>query len=557
MTDNIQLVGLLVGGLIFLVLIIVGMLAKLYVRSTKEMAFVRTGAGGQKVIADGGALVLPVLQEITPVNMKTLRLMVERRNEEALITLDRMRADVTAEFYVRTKKDASAIAQAAQSFGDKTLNPEELKILLQGKFVDALRSVAAGMDMQQLHEKRAEFVQSVQLTVAEDLSKNGLELESVSLTGFDQTSIEYFNENNAFDAQGLANVAAITEQKREERNRIEQDTRIAIETKNLESEKKSLTIRQEDEFARLEQERAISIQKAEQEALIKQQEAVRSREAREAEIEAQRKIEEARIASEKEVQAAEIEKKKQLETANILRQQSIDISQQESSIAVATKSEEKSKAEAQAAKARAIFVKEEEEVVTVRQVAEAERAKSVEVIKAKEVAERDAIAVTIAAEADKEAAQNLSEAELIKAKAEAEAVTIKAEADRTRHEVAAYGEKSINEAKNVLEQEIIDHELKKLIAQIAPELVAASAKPMENIDSIKILSGFGGVGSPGVAGTAGEGGEVAGSGSIPNQLVDAMMKHRLQIPVIDQMLQQLDIDPSQYPSLPKDLGAKS
>ena len=557
MTDNIQLVGIALGGLIFLVLIIAGMLAKLYVRSTKEMAFVRTGAGGQKVIADGGALVLPVLQEITPVNMKTLRLMVERRNEEALITLDRMRADVTAEFYVRTKKDASAIAQAAQSFGDKTLNPEELKILLQGKFVDALRSVAAGMDMQQLHEKRAEFVQSVQLTVAEDLSKNGLELESVSLTGFDQTSIEYFNENNAFDAQGLANVAAITEQKREERNRIEQDTRIAIETKNLESEKKSLTIRQEDEFARLEQERAISIQKAEQEALIKQQEAVRSREAREAEIEAQRKIEEARIASEKEVQAAEIEKKKQLETANILRQQSIDISQQESSIAVATKSEEKSKAEAQAAKARAIFVKEEEEVVTVRQVAEAERAKSVEVIKAKEVAERDAIAVTIAAEADKEAAQNLSEAELIKAKAEAEAVTIKAEADRTRHEVAAYGEKSINEAKNVLEQEIIDHELKKLIAQIAPELVAASAKPMENIDSIKILSGFGGVGSPGVAGTAGEGGEVAGSGSIPNQLVDAMMKHRLQIPVIDQMLQQLDIDPSQYPSLPKDLGAKS
>ncbi len=37
------------------------------------------------------------------------------------------------------------------------------------------------------------FVQKVQQVVSEDLLKNGLELETVSLTGLDQTGFKYFN----------------------------------------------------------------------------------------------------------------------------------------------------------------------------------------------------------------------------------------------------------------------------------------------------------------------------------------------------------------------------
>ena len=40
----------------------------------------------------------------------------------------------------------------------------------------------------------------------ETIRKNGLELESVSLTSLDQTSKEFFNPNNAFDAEGLTAV---------------------------------------------------------------------------------------------------------------------------------------------------------------------------------------------------------------------------------------------------------------------------------------------------------------------------------------------------------------
>ena len=72
------------GGFAALVIIVIGIVfAKLYVRAPKDLAFVRTGLGGQRVIQDGGALKLPVLHDITWVNLRTLRLEVNRQREAA------------------------------------------------------------------------------------------------------------------------------------------------------------------------------------------------------------------------------------------------------------------------------------------------------------------------------------------------------------------------------------------------------------------------------------------------------------------------------------------
>jgi uncharacterized membrane protein YqiK len=532
-----------VAGLAVLI-VFLSILSRFYVRASKESSFVRTGLGGQKVIADGGAIVLPIFQQITPVNMMTLRLQVERANSEALITLDRIRADVKAEFFVRVKKDNEAIAQAAQSFGGKTLHPEELREILQGKFVDALRAVAAGMDMQTLHEKRADFVQSVQTTVAEDLAKNGLELESVSLTGLDQTSVEYFNATNSFDAQGLANIARITEAKREERNKIEQETRIRIEQKNLEAEQQSLTIRQEGEFARLGQEREVSMRKAEQEALIKTEQAMRHREAEESAILAAKQIALQNINKQREVEQSELEKKRQLETADIARKQAVEISQQEAAINIAQKSEAKSKAEAEASKALAEKVREEENVTTVRMIAEANRMREVEVISARQDAERDATRVTVAAEAEKKAAEDLALAKLTAARAEAESIIIRAEADQKRFEAEAYGTRSLNEAKNLLGEAVMAYEMKNILAKVAPELIAASMKPLESIESVRVLSTNGQlIGGSGGGDSSGSNGSSGGNGgNVPDQLVNALLRHRIQLPVVDDLLKQLGIN---------------
>jgi hypothetical protein len=72
---------------------------------------------------------------------------VSRGRNKALITKDRMRVDVVSEFYVRVQAQTDAIAAAAQMLGQRTLEPQTLKELVEGKFVDALRTVAAEMTM--------------------------------------------------------------------------------------------------------------------------------------------------------------------------------------------------------------------------------------------------------------------------------------------------------------------------------------------------------------------------------------------------------------------------
>ena len=193
------------GLLVLAIVVAIGvwLMHWLYLRSSKERAFVRTGLGGQKVVLDGGAFVLPIVHEVIPVNMNTLRLEVSRGRDKALITKDRMRVDVIAEFYVRVAAQPDAVAAAAQTLGLRTMEPAQLRELVEGKFIDALRTAAAEMTMEDLHEKRGHYVKRVRDAVAQDLTQNGLELEGASLTQLDQTSMEFFNPSNAFDAEGL------------------------------------------------------------------------------------------------------------------------------------------------------------------------------------------------------------------------------------------------------------------------------------------------------------------------------------------------------------------
>ncbi|WP_428618704.1 flotillin family protein, partial [Shewanella sp.] len=414
------LIGLLVIGLIF---------AKLYRRASKETAFVRTGFGGEKIIKDGGAIVLPVLHETIAVNMNTLRIEVEKMQKDALITKDRMRVDVRADFYLRVAPSVEGISMAAQTLGTRTTRVEEVKKLMESKFVDVLRAVAAEMTMTEMHEQRADFVQRVQNNVANDLEKNGLELESVSLTGFDQTDLQFFNENNAFDAEGRARLAKIIEEKRKETNDIEQENRIKIEQRNLEAEKESLEIEKAEEEARLIQQQALEFKRAEQKAEILKKQEQKTREEREAEIAKERAVETAQIEKTKDIETREIEKRKAIEQSRIQQQRDIEVAEQDKQIAVAQKSEEESAARAKAAEAEKLKVEKEEAVITVRQVAEANRRKEIEVIDARKEAERDAVGVTVEAEAEKRAAEDKASAILTEAKAAADAKKLKAEAD--------------------------------------------------------------------------------------------------------------------------------
>jgi uncharacterized membrane protein YqiK len=552
-----------IAGIILFTLIVMGLiLARLYRRASKEVSFVRTGFGGQKVVLNGGALVLPVLHESIPVNMNTLRLEVRRTGAQALITRDRMRVDVTAEFYVRVKPTVDAIANAAQTLGMRTMNPELLKDLVEGKFVDALRAVAAEMEMEELHEKRVDFVQKVQTVVSEDLLKNGLELESVSLTGLDQTSFEHFNPQNAFDAEGLTKLTEAIEMRRKKRNDIEQDTAVAVRQKNLEAQRITLEIMREEEYAKLQQEREVAIRRAGQEAEIAREQAENMRNAEEAQIIAKRQVDTSRIAAdraveeqriemERDVKEREIIKHRAIETAEVERRKTVELAEQDRAIAIAERSKAQSEAQAEADRARAAAVKEEEAVITVRETERAERVKSVELVEARKVAERDAISITVAAEAEKRAAEDRAEAiktaaqadsdkHRIQAEGLAQAEKLKAEAAAKRYEVDAAGKRAIHDADNLLSSAQIEMQLRMALIRHLPEIVRESVKPMERIDGIKIFQIEGLNGANGRA--AAEGEVAAGSTNLADQVVNSALRYRAQGPLLDSLMNEIGLN---------------
>ena len=526
------ILGLIVVAII--VAIAVWLLHWLYLRSSKERAFVRTGLGGQKVVLDGGAFVLPIVHDVIPVNMNTLRLEVTRGRDKALITKDRMRVDVIAEFYVRVKAEPQAVADAAQTLGTRTLEPEKLKELVEGKFVDALRTAAAEMTMEELHEKRGEYVKRVRGAVAGDLLMNGLELEAASLTQLDQTAMEFFNPSNAFDAEGLTRLTEQIERRKKQRNDIEQDTMIAIRNKNLEAEKHSLNIDRESEYARLTQEREVEVARAGQRAELARERADKDQEAERAQIASREAIEIARLLSERALDEERINKERELQTAEIERRKTVELAEQSRATDVAKASKAESEARASADQARAKAVTEEEKVFTARETEMASRRKQIELIEASMGAEREALRLTVAAGAEKAAAGDRGAAIRAQAQADADADKIRSLAMKIRYEIDAEGTRLMNESHNVLTVEARASALRLKLVEKMEGIIRESVRPLERIEGIKILH-VEGLGGGGGAGANGEGGNFADS------VVNSALRFRAQAPLVDQLLREIGV----------------
>jgi uncharacterized membrane protein YqiK len=322
-----QALGALILWLIIaaiVVVIAVYILRWLYRRSTKDTAFVRTGFGGEKVVVNGGAFVIPVLHETTPVNMNVMRIDVLRKDNDALITRNRMRVDVEAEFFVRVGSSREAVAAAAQTLSRRTLDVASMRELLEGKFAASLRTAAAQMTLEDMHERRKDYADLVRDMAAADLARNGLELETVAIVDLDQTSLEFFDPSNAFDAEGLTQLTDAIEARRRMRNEIEQRSQVDIRNQNLEAQKKVLEIDRESEYARLDQEREIEIQRAIQRSELIKERALRDRESEQAQLAAREQIEKARLAQERAIAEARISNEEDTQRREIARRRALE-----------------------------------------------------------------------------------------------------------------------------------------------------------------------------------------------------------------------------------------
>ena len=618
--------------------IIVYLLHWLYRRSSKEIAFVRTGMGGEQVVISGGAFVLPIIHNITSVGMKTLCIEVQRNGSKSFITKNRMRAEVTAEFYVRVAPTNDAVSIAAQTLGNRTLEPDSLKELVQGRFVDGLGVVAAKMSLDEIQENRSDYIKKVASHVEEAIKHTGLELETVSLTSLNQAPVSVFDPSNTFDAEGLTQITEFTQSRKKKRNDIEKDTEVSIRNKNLQSIKQTLEIEKEEEFSKYQQKREIEQQRAIENTETVKTKSEKEKESELAEISSQKDIEIARIGKkdfvemEKSIQETkliqEIEKRRK-DQNEFRKQTDIEIKQRdvdtEKSILELEREVEFSRLEkqrsvdikladekAQTAKeeARKRYESEEAYIMAEEQIKNAktaqqknvdsfkiaaeqetrvldiEKAKRIEIEekqKQLEVLEKSksvlktkmeeevARAKAVEAEEKVNSIRDIEQAEkakalgVIDASKNAEREKLAAMAAKIRYEIEASGKKALNEAENLRSDASRRSALRLKLAEKIEGIIREWVKPMQNIDSIKVvdvngLPGFsqgGGSSSSDGSGSEGSSASYGGDskkGSLADNVVNSALRYRAQQPFLDSLLKEIGMTPGEASNIRNILG---
>ena len=504
---------------IVVIAVVVIFLNRFYRKSSRDVAIIRTGFGGQRTLISGGCLALPFLHKIDEVSLRTIRIEVRRAGEKSLITEDRMRVDAELEFYVRVQPSIEGVATAAQSLGSKAFTPDGMRNLLEGRFIDAVQAIAASRTMDTLHEKRAEFVAAVSSLLRDNLAQNGILLDSVSLTRLDQTAFAALDENNAFNAVGMRRLAEIIAVNRKQRAEVEADAEISVRQTQLEATKRRLTLVQEEEQAQINQRLEIEKFKSHSDA-----EGARARE------ESMAASEGARIGREQETRVREIEKQRELRRLEIEAQLNSEVRKIDSAIQLSAKHAEEARAQAAAERARSEVILAQEQVQTERERAVADRSREIAV---KRVAEAGEVAEANAAT---EAAVLLR-----RAKAEAEATFTRAEAERVRMVAESEGSRALIDAENAQSGALLDMKLEKYRLDRLPEIVSQMMKPVEKIDSIRIhqVSGFGSSQPGGSGATDGS----AGNGKAPvTQVMDSILGMALQLPALKSIGDQIGVD---------------
>jgi len=436
-------------GLVVLIIVsIAAVITKLYRKASANMAFVRTGMGGVRVIQDGGTIVLPVVHQIVPVSMETMRLNVERRGAHALITKDNLRVDLSAEFYIKVHANSDDILQAARSLGARNVQPDAVSELVQEKLVSALRTVAATKELVELHAKRDEFASAVQQIVTHDLASNGLTLESVTISSLDQTDPSQLQEKNVFDAQGLRKIAEITQKARVERNIIEREAERQVQEKNVATTKKVLELqRDQAEFeaeqkmkvanVRAAREREVAEFKLAQDEAVSRRDIEKMKNVETTEVERTLAVEQAQVAK----QITLIAKVREQQTAEILKKQTVEVAERSREVAIAEKERERATAQAQQLTAEAQREAAKQKVITVQVSSEADREAQKKLIAAQQLISENKIREETAAdvqaytavkkaEAERQAAEAIYQAKLRLAEGDAQSNVKRAEGDR-------------------------------------------------------------------------------------------------------------------------------
>lgn len=456
------LIGL--AALVVVVFGLIGLFKAFYVKVEQGTALIVNDLSATPKVHFTGALIIPVLYKAEVMRISLITLQVDRRGKEGLICKDNMRADITVAYYLRVNETAADVLKVAKAVGvDRASDKDAVDELFNAKFSEALKTVGKKFEFIELFEQREQFRDEIVKVIGKDL--NGYVLEDVAIDYLEQTPKSLLDPSNILDSEGIRKITQLTAAQNIITNELEQNERLAITKKNVETREATLALERQQAEAEARQKREI--------------ESIQAREGAETEKvrEEQRLLaESARLETEEKVQIRDQERQRQVEIAekNRLRAVSIEaerVNRAAKMEAVTTDREvklqevERDKAVEQGVMDVANITRErvaidktvameEERINEVREVSAADRAKQVRVLEAEAAAQETLVKEIKSAEAGEAAAKHravemttLAQAELEAAGRQADAKKVLAEGIKAEKAAIGLAEARVIEAK--------------------------------------------------------------------------------------------------------------
>jgi uncharacterized membrane protein YqiK len=174
-------------------------------------ALVRVGAGGTVVSFDK-LNVYPILHQLITVDLSLRQLSLHLTNERAVLCKDFIKADVKVVFTLKIYPDAPDIRRILNSFDAAQLaNPEYLAKCFFSEFEYAIRVVAQFMSFIDLSQKTMDFADRVLEVIGRDLY--GFVLDDMVVESIEQTSANFYNDDDYLELQGKAHIGQYPLQK--------------------------------------------------------------------------------------------------------------------------------------------------------------------------------------------------------------------------------------------------------------------------------------------------------------------------------------------------------
>ncbi|MEO0947301.1 MAG: flotillin domain-containing protein [Cyanobacteria bacterium J06641_5] len=546
----IGVVGLILAGVA--VLVIASAIRSLYKVTPANEAFVKTGGfpGGPRrrtVIKHGGCIVVPTLDELTRVPLKEISIDVVRTGNLAVRTQDYLRADMRVTFFVCINAEDVDIKTATERLSqDGKITTNDIKNAIEKRADDAIRAAAKSKTLAEIDSDKLGFAQEVLNLIEPDLKKVGLTLNNIAISEVEES--DTYDVNNFFDAQGVKLRTETIQRSIQQQREVELTTRVSIEEKELEAQKRSLDISRDNESAQLNQrleleslraQRQREIQESQdteaaqternkilQERSVEEERILNQRATEEKQIEADIALEESRkrlkvtqALQKQEAELAEIDRQKLTEANRLLArvevaeaEQQSQIAQEAAAIAIARKEQERLAAEAERATA-------ESAVQTAIALEEAERQRRLTAITANQEAEKQRISEENVVEIDVFRRRRQAEAFRQAAELEAESIRTLADANRDKALAEAEGKQAIVEAENALSDA---NRTAELIRDLWPELVKELPQVIKALTPQPGILGDARIYAfPGANGGNGDGGGGSGLGEINKLMLSA------------------------------------